>query len=153
MTLPDGPESQDDVYFIPMDKEGNAMTGSTSAGMCQGPCFTGRNGLFVGPVFHITTPGAMKYDFTIFNNAGEFVARGNGSFTDADLQKAQRSNGSKYIVRVVWTGHAVNHSKAGTGAYILQAVLTSEKDSRSGAAAATTIKRIRFGLLRNSRGS
>jgi hypothetical protein len=152
----DGLEPQGQTLFIPVDKGGNALVGKAEDGKCQSQCFTGDLGKFVGPVFHIVTPGAVQYKLKIFNNFGEFVAEGSGRFTDGDLEQMQRNNGPtgvKYVARVVWTGHAYDGRKAATGAYILQAILITDTDSKTGAPPATVTKRITFGLLRSLRGS
>jgi hypothetical protein len=152
----DGPEPQGDVVFIPMDGSGNALSGSPADGKCPGACFTGENGTFVGPVFHIVTAGPLTYEFQIFNNVGEFVARGKGRFEAKDLQvmtKANDASGVKYVARVVWTGRTSKGLKAGTGAYILQANLITDKDSKTGALPAAAKKRVVFGMLRSFKGS
>ncbi len=148
----DGPEAQGNVVFIPMNESGVALTGNAADGKCTGSCFTGDAGRYVGPVFHIVTPGPVSYDFTIFNNVGEFLAKGHGYLNAADLAQMHRAS-SKYTARVVWTGHATDGRKAGTGAYILQSTLTTDADERTGAPKGTTRKRITFGLLRSLRGS
>jgi hypothetical protein len=152
----DGPEPQGDVVFIPMDKGGVALPGSPADGKCVGSCFTGDAGRFVGPVFHIVTPGPVTYEFSIFTNAGELVSKGRGHLSAQDLALMDHKNdatGLKYVARVVWTGHAEGGRKAGTGAYILQATLTTDKDDRTGAPPAASRKRVVFGLLRGFKGS
>jgi hypothetical protein len=152
----DGPEAQGDVVFIPMDGRGNALAGNVADGKCPGTCFTGENGKFVGPVIHIETAGPVAYEFRIFNNVGEFLGRGKGRFDAKDLQLMAKKNdaaGVKYVARVVWTGRTTNGGKAGTGAYILQSVLTTEKDTRTGAPPSAAKKRVVFGLLRSFRGT
>jgi hypothetical protein len=152
----DGPEPQGDVLFIPIDQGGNALPGNPADGKCAGQCYTGDNGTFVGPVFHIVTPGPLKYKFQIFNNVGEFLAAGEGRFELEDLKKMSSKNdasGMKYVARVIWTGRTAQGRKAGTGAYILQATLTTDKDPRTGAPQSTEKKRVTFGLLRGFKGS
>ncbi|MDB5105237.1 MAG: S-layer protein [Fibrobacteres bacterium] len=152
----DGPSPQGDVVFIPVDKGGNALSGSAADGKCPGTCFTGDRGVFVGPVFHIETAGPVAYEFQIFNNVGEFLARGKGRFDENDLKLMERSNGAsgvKYVARVIWTGQTTKGGKAGTGAYILQSVLNTDKDTRTGAPPASTKKRVVFGMLRSFKGS
>jgi hypothetical protein len=151
-----GLEPQGNATFIPVEKAGNALTGSGSEGLCQGTCYTGENGRFVGPVFHIITPGPMRYSFKIFNTFGEFVAEGMGRISEQDLLSLQKTNGSsgiKYVARIVWTGHTSKQGKAGTGAYILQATMTTDQDPKTGAPPLTEVKRIVFGLLRGFRGT
>jgi hypothetical protein len=152
----DGPEPQGEAVFIPMDEGGNALSGSADDGKCQGTCFTGDNGIFVGPVFHIVTAGPVTYEFQVFNNVGEFLAKGHGRFDAKDLQLMSKTNdasGIKYVARVVWTGRTQQGVKAGTGAYILQSVMTTEKDTRTGAPPSSEKKRVVFGLLRGFKGS
>ena len=151
----DGLESHGNTLFIPITKEGGALPGDALLGKCQG-CYTGDAASFVGPVFHIVTPGPMKYDFKIFSTSGEFVAAGKGEISPEDLKAMDRRvepSGMKYTVRVVWTGLSDKGGKAGTGAYILQSVLTSAKDPRTGAPEGHQTKRVTFGLLRSFRGS
>jgi fibro-slime domain-containing protein len=151
-----GVEPQGDAVFIPVDGKGMALTGDARDGKCQGACFTGDNLNFVGPVFHIVTPGAVAYEFKIFNNVGEFVASGTGRITDKDLALLPKTNdasGIKYMARVVWTGRTSKGGKAGTGAYILQTTMISDKDAKTGAGPGRASKRVTFGMLRSFRGT
>jgi fibro-slime domain-containing protein len=148
--------SQGIATFIPVDLAGVALPGTALEGKCASDCYAGDNVNFVGPVFHIVSPGPVSYEFTIFNNHGEFVTRGKGAVTAADLPKLLKRNdasGVKYLARIVWTGRTEKGGKAATGAYILQTTLTGEQDVRSGAAPGKSSKRVTFGLLRNFTGS
>jgi fibro-slime domain-containing protein len=150
----DGADPQGTAIFIPVDQHGATLAGDALDGKCVGVCFPGDNSRFVGPVFNIVTPGPMKYSFRIFNNHGEFVARGEGRITDKDLDQLKKTNdasGVKYVARVVWTGRTQDGGRAATGAYILQMDMTSEKDMRSGAGPGKGTKRVRFGYLRSFR--
>ncbi|MDB5048809.1 MAG: fibro-slime family protein [Fibrobacteres bacterium] len=152
----DGVEPQGNTVFIPVDVRGIALSGEAGDGKCTANCFSGDNTNFVGPVFHILTPGPVRYEFQIFNNHGEFVVKGKGHITEKDLPSLPQSNdafGVKYTVRVVWTGRTMDGAKAATGAYILQTNLISDKDNKTGAASAKDTKRVTFGLLRSFRGS
>ncbi len=147
---------QGNATFIPIDMNGTALPGGPGEGKCAADCFAGDNVNFVGPVFHIITPGPVTYEFHIFNNHGEFVAVGKGAVTDADLSKLVKKNdasGVKYEARIVWTGRTEKGSKAATGAYVLQTAMTGSKDTKSGAAPGKSTKRVLFGLLRNFTGS
>jgi hypothetical protein len=106
------------------------------------------NSGFVGPVFHIQTPGPVEYKFRIFNNVGEFVIEGQGKVEAGDLGALKRT-GAMYDAPVVWTGISKSGMKAATGAYILIATFLSEKDETTGAPAATFTEKRRFGYLRN----
>ncbi|MDB5105235.1 MAG: hypothetical protein JWP91_2924 [Fibrobacteres bacterium] len=146
----------DNTVFIPVDLSGLPLPGEAKDGKCPGSCYSGDNSNFVGPVFHIVTPGPVSYEFRIFTNHGEFVTMGKGAVTTADLPKLLKKNdasGVKYVARIVWTGQTEKGSKAGTGAYILQTILTGSKDPKSGAAPGKDTKRVTFGLLRNFNGS
>ncbi len=94
----------------------------------------------------------MAYEFRIFTNLGAFVMGGSGRIETSDLPLLERSNGPiglAYRARVVWTGLTASGGKAGTGAYVLTAVLRSDMDLKTGAEAKTEIRRIRFGLMRS----
>ena len=152
----DGLEPQGDAVFIPVDIRGNTLSGDALDGKCTGVCFPGSNENFVGPVFHIVTPGPITYEFKIFNNHGQFVTKGKGAITEKDLAQLPKTNdasGVKYLVRVVWTGRTQAGEKAATGAYILQTDMVSAKDPKTGAGPARDTKRVTFGLLRSFRGS
>jgi hypothetical protein len=127
--------------FIPVDRDGTALP------RCSG-CVAKDNSGFVGPVFHIQTPGPVEYKFRIFNNVGEFVIEGRGKVEQNDLGSLKRS-GAMYDAPVVWTGISKTGMKAGTGAYILIATFLSEADPTTGAPAATFSEKRRFGYIRN----
>jgi len=138
-----------DLIFIPVDKDGNALP------KCSGCVAKDAHG-FVGPVFHITTPGPVEYEFKIFNTAGEFVAEGKGKVEAGDLAALNKKNdasGINYEAPIVWTGASRSGSKAATGAYIILATFLTEKDLTSGAGPAQFTEKKRFGLLRIRSGS
>jgi hypothetical protein len=143
------------ALFIPVDQTGNALPGSPMEGKCPG-CVARDGAGYVGPVFHIITPGPVTYEFRIFNNVGEFVAEGKGRIDENDLKALKKSNdasGVNYEAPIVWTGKTRNGGKAGTGAYILKAGFISEKDFTSGAGPGTFSDKKVFGLLRGCCGS
>jgi fibro-slime domain-containing protein len=149
-----GLEPQGMSVFIPIDKGNTALNGTALDGKCPG-CYAGEKDNFVGPVFHILTPGPMRYEFKIFNTQGEFVASGTGAITPEDLvlmDKHNDASGMKYEARIVWTGRTDKGGKAATGAYILQSTLTTVKDPKTGAPPGHETKRVVFGLLRSFRG-
>ncbi|MDB5048738.1 MAG: hypothetical protein JWO30_1809 [Fibrobacteres bacterium] len=147
------PNTPSDVLFIPFDKAGTALTGDKSDGKCTG-CFVGGEGKFVGPVVFMEVPGPVEYDFRIFSNMGEFVAAGKGKITEEDIPGLTPiHNGTGYLARVVWTGRTADGAKAGTGAYVLISTVRTQKNLKTGAPPATDTNRIRFGMLRNYRGS
>lgn len=138
------------VTFIPVDRDGRVLPGR-----CPGCVAKDARG-FVGPVFQIRTPGPVKYEFKIFNNAGEFVAEGKGEVTADDLgalKKTNNAQGLSYEAPVIWTGATRAGTHAGTGAYILKATFFTEKDLTSGAAPAQFTEKKVFGLLRTWSGS
>ncbi|MDB5048810.1 MAG: hypothetical protein JWO30_1881 [Fibrobacteres bacterium] len=133
------------LIFIPVDKDGNALA------KCPN-CVARDNTGFVGPVFHILTPGPVEYDFKIFNNVGEFVAAGKGKVEQNDLPSLKRTinaSGINYEAPIVWTGATRSGYKAGTGAYILKARFISEKDLTTGAPQGTFSEKKVFGFIRN----
>lgn len=147
------PTSSADILFIPVGRDGGALPGS-GAGKC-GSCATLDHGLFVGPVFHILTPGPMEYAFKIFSTLGEFVAEGKGRIETSDLLLLDRSTGigaTLYQARILWTGRTLRGGKAGTGAYILTATLRTDKDFKTGAEPSLVTRKIVFGLLRGFKG-
>jgi fibro-slime domain-containing protein len=138
------------VLFIPIGVNGQPLAGAAN-GKC-GTCPAGDNATgFVGPILRLEIPGPVDYEFQIFNNFGEFVAKGKGKVEESDLAALESVNG-KYISRIVWTGYTSKGSKAGTGVYILQATLKTALDPNTGAPPATRVKRVVFGLLRQLRG-
>jgi hypothetical protein len=138
------------VSFIPVGKDGTALSGN-GPGKCPG-CQAGSNGNFSGPVFHLQIPGPTRYEFRIFSNLGALAAHGIGRIEAEDLaslEKATGLEGLKYRARIVWTGLTDAGGHAGTGAYILTALLRSDKDERTGAEPRSDTRKIVFGLLRN----
>jgi hypothetical protein len=106
---------------------------------------------FLGPVFHILTPGPVEYALRIFTNTGEFVAEGQGRIGEADLPLLARkgdAGGTRYLARIVWSGLSQRGVLAGTGAYVLVATLNAPRDLKTGAPAHSQVSRIRFGMLR-----
>lgn len=149
-----GAESTTPNMFIPVGSSGAALPGNALDGKCNG-CVAMDGASMVGPVFHIVTPGAVEYEFKIFNNVGEFLAGGKGRIDDNDLPLLQKKNdasGIKYIARIVWTGRTIKGEKAGTGAYILQTTLIGSKDMKTGAPPGRDTRRVVFGMLRSFRG-
>lgn len=147
------PTSPPSVLFIPVDGKAVALPGNTSDGKCTG-CFAGSEGNFVGPVVHLEVPGVSTFELKIFNNLGEFVASGKGAILESDLRLLTPvQGGTKYVARIVWTGRTSDGRKAGTGAYVLSAVVRSDKDMKSGAPASVGTRQIRFGMLRTQSGS
>jgi hypothetical protein len=148
-----GPQPMGDYTFIPVDENGNAMAGSAD-GKCGPACSPGGNKNFVGPVFVLDIPGPLEYEFQIFNNFGEFVAKGKGKILEADLASLKLiDSGKKHEARIVWTGRTDKGGKAGTGVYILQSTLRTAFDEKTGADPSTQTQRVIFGLMRHSGGS
>lgn len=142
-----GLEPQGPYKFIPIGLDNTPLSGNAADGKCP-DCYAGEGANFVGPVFNMIIAGPMDYDFKIFNNLGEFVASGKGSISKDDLQRLKPNGSENYVSRIVWTGRTDDGGKAATGVYILQTTLTGTKDLRTGAPAAKTFRRIRFGMLR-----
>ncbi len=133
--------------FIPVGREGAPLPGP---GRCSG-CAAFRDGRFAGPVFQLQVPGPTAYAFRIFTNTGAFVARGQGRVEAEDLDALEKRGGPggvRYLARIVWTGRAESGGQAGTGVYVLTALLLSDRDARTGAPPRAETRKIRFGLLR-----
>jgi hypothetical protein len=142
-----------DVRFIPVDEMGHALPGSGN-GKCE-RCNPLQDGVFTGSVIHVLTKHPVTYEFTIYTNLGELVARGSGKVEEGDLPLLERiedagkdPNQAQYDQRIVWTGRTESGQLAGTGAYVLKAVFKYEKNSRTGARASSVTKFTRFGFLR-----
>lgn len=142
-----------DVLFIPFDKNNQALQGAGEDGKCGG-CYVGTDGKFIGPIIYMEIPGPVEYDFKIFSTLGEFVASGKGKLSQQDIDALTPiQGGTRYLARIAWTGRASQGEKVGTGAYILNTVLKTEKDLKTGAPPGTDIHRLVFGILRNFRGN
>jgi hypothetical protein len=116
------PTSPPNIAFIPIDRSGTALPGNGN-GKC-GDCVAGDGKTFVGPIINLDIPGPVDYEFKIFSTLGEFMAGGTGKVEAADIPLlAKAADGSRYRLRVIWTGRCLNQGKAGTGAYILKSSL------------------------------
>jgi hypothetical protein len=135
--------SGDKNIFVPVGKDGTPLA------TCN--CGVGTNGHFAGPVFILDIPGAVDYEFQIYDKLGQFVAKGNGRIEEADLVRLETVAGKKKA-RIIWSGYTGKGRKAGTGAYILQSMLHTDMDKRTGAPASVQVKRVIFGLLRQFAG-
>lgn len=141
--------SQGTTVFIPVDVRGIALPSTASEdGKCVADCIAKVGDDFVGPVFHVVTPGPVAWEFKVFDKLGEFVSGGKGRLTAADLAGFPLVKGN-YDVPVVWTGGTRTGRKAGTGAYILVSVLSTDKDPLQGTPAGQYLQRTIFGLIRN----
>ena len=60
-----------------------------------------------------------------------------------------KPKGGKYDIPILWTGGTQTGQKAGTGAYILIATLTTREDVRTGALPKSFTEKKRFGMIRN----
>jgi fibro-slime domain-containing protein len=144
------PPSQTEVRFIAISQDGSPLPG-TGKDRCIS-CPSQQNGIFVGPMFNIVTPGPMAYDFKVFTTTGIFVVQATGRIDIRDLLSLKRSNGPKgllYQARIVWTGRAESGEKVGTGTYILTSILKTDRDPKNGAQPAVVSKKLIFGLLRS----
>lgn len=142
-----------DVVFIPVDSKGYPLPGSTG-GKC-GDCTASRDDVFTGSVIVIATKQPVTYRFTIFTNLGQAVARGTGKVEADDLpllDKREDANGdpnqTEYVQRIVWTGRSETGHMAGTGAYVLKADFTFDRNFKTGAKATRSTKFSKFGFLR-----
>lgn len=140
--------------FIPVDSRGYPMPGSQD-GKC-GTCEAGRDGSFGGSVINVLTKQPVTWEFSIFTNMGELVARATGRITEADFALLDRidppgnqdPNEVQKIQRIVWTGYSKDGQAVGTGVYVLKAVFKYEKSFKTGAKAAVNTRINRFGFMR-----
>jgi hypothetical protein len=61
---------------------------------------------------------------------------------------ASAADGSRYRLRVIWTGRSANQGKAGTGAYILKSVIRDASNPETAARSPMQEKLLRFGFMR-----
>jgi hypothetical protein len=91
----------------------------------------------------------VDYEFKIFSTLGDFLVGGSGKVEAADIPLlANAADGSRYRLRVIWTGRCVNLAKAGTGAYILKTVLRDASNPKTAAQSPFQKKLIVFGFQR-----
>lgn len=148
---PDGlsnpdPTSPPRYVFIPLDRNGNALSGDTE-GKC-GSCSPGDGTRFVGPIIDLEIPGPVDYDFQILSTLGEFVVSGSGIINEKDLALLDESKPGTYRARIIWTGRSAKGHRAGVGAYILKSNLRTFQKPGSGAPIVNQKAAIVFGLLR-----
>jgi hypothetical protein len=141
------------VVFIPVDSKGYPVPGEEN-GKC-GNCSPLQGEVFSGSVIHVVTKQPVSYDFSIFSNLGELVARGSGAVEEADLRLLDKvedpgkdPNQTEYVQRIVWTGQTQAGGMAATGAYVLRAVFRYERNFKTGARPSTATKVTKFGFLR-----
>ncbi len=141
------PTSPPGISFIPVDRSGTALPGNTD-GKC-GSCVAGDGKTFVGPIINLDIPGPVEYEFKIFSTLGDFLVGGTGKVAAADIPLlANSADGSRYRLRVIWTGRCENLAKAGTGAYILKSVLRDASNPKTAAQSPFQKKLIVFGFQR-----
>jgi hypothetical protein len=141
------PTSPPNIAFIPIDRMGTALPGNVN-GKC-GNCVAGDGKTFVGPIINLDIPGPVAYEFKIFSTLGEFMIGGSGKVEAADMPLlAHSADGSRFRLRVIWTGRCANLGKAGTGAYVLKSVLRDASNPATAAQAPMQEKLIVFGFLR-----
>jgi len=100
----------------------------------------------------ILTPGPVDYRLRIYSNLGERVADFQGSLRETDLAQTPRvqdTSGLRYRVQVAWNGRTREGARAGTGAYILHAVLASRDGKADPATSRIHKRKLIFGLLRD----
>lgn len=101
-------------------------------------------------IIRILTPGPVDYRLRIYSNLGERVADLSGSLKASDLAglpRAQDTSGLRYRADLAWDGRTREGARAGTGAYILHAVLTPSPGMPG--AARVHRQKLVFGLLRD----
>jgi hypothetical protein len=141
------PTSPPNIVFIPVGRSGAALPGNTN-GKC-GNCEAGNGTTFVGPIINLDIPGPVDYEFKIFSTLGEFVTGGAGKVEAADIPLlAPAADGSRYRLRVIWTGHGGKLGRAGTGAYILKSVIRNAGTPTTAAQSPLQKKLIVFGFAR-----
>jgi hypothetical protein len=141
------PTSPPHIVFIPIDRSGTALPGNTN-GKC-GNCVAGDGKTFVGPIINLDIPGPVEYEFKIFSTLGGFLVGGSGKVDAADIPLlANAADGSRYRLRIIWTGRCANQAKAGTGAYILKTVIRDASNPSTAAQSPIQRKLIVFGFHR-----
>jgi hypothetical protein len=141
------PTSAPNIAFIPVDKFGTALPGYAN-GKCGG-CPAGNGKTFVGPIINLDIPGPVEYEFKIFSTMGEYLIGGIGKVDAADIPLlAPAADGTRYRLRVIWTGRCNNREKAGTGAYILRSMIRNSEDPATAAQSPLQKKLIVFGYVR-----
>jgi len=141
------PTSPPNIAFIPVDKFGTALPGNAN-GKC-GSCIAGNGKTFVGPIINLDIPGPVEYEFKIFSTMGEYLIGGTGKVDAADIPLlAPSADGTRYRLRVIWTGRCNNQEKAGTGAYILRSMIRNSEDPATVAQSPLQKKLIVFGFVR-----
>jgi hypothetical protein len=141
------PTSPPNIVFIPVDKNGLALPGSAN-GKC-GTCVAGDGKTFVGPIINLDIPGPVEYEFKIFSTLGEFLVGGSGKVEAADIPLlAAAADGSRYRLRVIWTGRSGIQGRAGTGAYILRSLIRNAGTPQTAAQVPLQKKLIVFGFAR-----
>jgi len=142
-----------DHTLIPVDAKGYALPGHEN-GKCEN-CNPKDGELFTGSVIYVLTKSPVNYDFAIFSNLGQLVAKASGKIEEADLPLLDRTedpshdpNLTEYTQRIVWTGRTTNGQMAGTGAYVLKATFRYDRSFKTGARPSTSTKYTKFGFLR-----
>lgn len=143
-----------DHVLIPVDGKGYALPGS-GGGKC-GSCTAKQGELFSGSVIVIVTKYPVTYEFSIYSNLGQLVARAGGKVEEDDLKLLDKKedpshdpNLTEYTQRIVWTGRTLNGQMAGTGAYILKATFRYDRSFKTGGRPSVTSKHTKFGFLRD----
>ena len=141
------PTSPPNIVFIPIDRSGTALPGSTN-GKCGG-CVAGDGKTFVGPIINLDIPGPVNYEFKIYSTLGAFLVGGEGKVEASDIPLlAGAADGSRYRLRIIWTGRTRDQEKAGTGAYILKSVIRDASNPQTAAQSPMQEKLLRFGFIR-----
>ncbi len=147
------PTGETEHTFIPVDSKGYALPGSDN-GKC-GTCTALDGDLFTGSVIYVITKHPVNYQFSVYSNFGQIVAKGSGKVEAADLKLLEKiedpthdPNQTRYIQRIVWNGRTLSKEMAGTGAYILRAVFKYDRSFETGARSSLDSKYTTFGFLR-----
>lgn len=148
------PDAHDpDHILIPVDAKGYALPGHDD-GKCEN-CNPKQGDLFTGSVITVVTKYPVVYDFAIYSNLGQVVAKAGGRISEDDLKLLDKKedpshdpNLTEYTQRIVWTGRTSSGTMAGTGAYVLKATFHYERSFKTGARPSLNTKYTKFGFLR-----
>jgi hypothetical protein len=147
-------DANQEHILIPVDGNGYPLPGSID-GKC-GSCISKEGDIFAGSVIVVVTKFPVNYDFSIYSNLGQLVARSGGKIDEEDLRLLEKRedpsrdpNLTQYTQRIVWTGRTFDGQMAGTGAYVLKATFKYEQSFKTGARPSMSTKFTKFGFLRN----
>ena len=168
----DAPEQRPDfiVYTPNSDSSWNPFqyssgTGTTSvcnSGTCGDIIRGDAQGNIDRPAVTIETNRAAKYSATIFTNLGGFVNGFSGEITNAQLGLDEnglpiagapgtigKNAKGNFAFKITWNSLSHDHSRAGTGAYLIRiSIIAKSQDADGKPIALNQSQTIRFGMIR-----